>query len=344
MMRIAFVGNYQYNCGSSNALLGYVRAGKTLGYDVRASEFGFIDKAVRAKVPVARKSWKPDLLLIVFESYQFLSNKDIDQICTITPRSKRIIIDPDGKYSKPAYSSGDTNHPSESSYIFWQSLYNSLSDVILQPYIGPRNRGKIKPFFYFGIDNSFVIQSKSKSYDMIYVGNNWYKWHDFKNLVEFITPIRNRLKTITLVGKYWLGELMPGYEEAIYTDPDFLKKNGIKVMKSASYGRVEYTMSRGLLNPILVRPILNHMGFITPRMFETFNADTVPLIPNYFTHSNELYGGYSTKLKISNDPKDIMSILNNYEEYMELSQKIRQMLKTKHSYEVRLNELIKFVQ
>lgn len=344
MTRIAFVGNYQYNCGSSNTLLGYARAGKTLGYDVRVSEFGFVDKAIRARVPIADRNWQPDLFVIVYESYQFLSNTDIDQICTIISRSKRIIIDPDGKYSRPINASGDTNHASETSYKFWTRLYDSLSDTILQPYVGSRDRGKIKPFIYFGIDKNFINPDKPKDYDMIYVGNNWYKWHDLQKLVEFIVPIRTRLKKIALVGNYWLGQLMPGYEDAIYSEPDFLRKNDIKVLKSAPYGKVEYTMSKGLLNPILVRPILNHMGFITPRMFETFNADTVPLIPSYFTHSAELYGNYSSKLKIPDNPEDINTILDSYDEYLEITKEIRRMLKAKHSYEVRLRELVNFIK
>src|SRR3989338_10825680 len=88
-IKIAFVGNYQYNCGSSNALLGYVRAGEAMNCDVRVSDFGYIDKIIITTIPVANKTWRPDLLVIVYESYPFLSEAKISRICSSTPRSKR---------------------------------------------------------------------------------------------------------------------------------------------------------------------------------------------------------------------------------------------------------------
>lgn len=132
MKKIAFVGNFQFNCGSSNTLLGYVRAGRAFGIDVRASEFGCIDDVIRTAIPVASKDWDVDLLVIVYESYPFLSESDIDLICKIVSRKKRILIDPDGKYLKPALSGADTNHPT--------------ADVILQPFLG-------SSFLYFGMDS-----------------------------------------------------------------------------------------------------------------------------------------------------------------------------------------------
>lgn len=342
--RIAFVGNYKYNNGSSNTLLGYVRAGAVLKYDIRVSSFGALDNNIKTAVPVANRDWKPDLLVIVYESYPFLSSKDIDEICSTIPRSKTIIIDPDCKYSKPSFSSGDTNHSSQDSYKFWTGLYDSLSDIILQPHIGIPDTKKIKSFIYFGIDKNVVnISRQSKDYDLLYVGNNWYRWHDIVQLIKLISPIRKRLKKIALVGNNWNGEVMQGFEDATYSDPSFLKQNQIEILKSAPYGQVEATMSKGLLNPIFVRPILNHLGLVTPRMFETFNADTVPLIPSYFTHAVNLYGHDVTKLTISDNPKDILKILDNYDTYLSLSREIREMLKVKHSYDVRLNELLEFV-
>lgn len=342
---IAFVGNYQYSSGSSNALLGYVRAGEVLGYDIRVSSFGYVDDVIKATVPVADRNWRPDLFIIVFESYPFLTSKDVEDICALIPRSKRIIIDPDGKYSKPSFSAGDTNHLSQDSYKFWANLYDSLSDIILQPYPGTPITQKVKSFLYFGIDKNVVGLSKQpKDYDLMYIGNNWYRWHDIYKFVQLITPIRNRLKKVALVGNYWSSDVMLDYEEATYSDPNFLNQNGIEILKSAPYGKVEETMSRSLLNPIFVRPILNHLGFVTPRMFETFNADTVPLVPYYFTHATRLYGKEIINLTMSDNPEDIIKILDNYDTYLNLSREIREMLKVKHSYEIRLNELVKFAQ
>ncbi|MDP2637764.1 MAG: hypothetical protein Q8P26_01740 [Candidatus Levybacteria bacterium] len=341
--RIAFVGNFQYNCGSSNTLLGYVQAGKNLGYDIRASEFGYVDDIIRDTVPIAKRDWQPDLLVVVYESYPFLSLADIEQICRHIPRSKRVIIDPDGKYSQPRSSSGDTNHPKLDSYKYWTNLYDSLSDVILQPHLGISDNKKIQQFLYFGVNkNAQNLTRQSKDYDLLYVGNNWYRWQDISRLVKQISPIRKHLKKIGLIGSYWSSDIMSGFEDATYSDPNFLKKNKIEVLGSAPYGQVEIAMSRGLLNPILIRPILNHMSFVTPRMFETFLADTVPLIPQYFTHAIDLYGDNASQLILSNPADDIMQIIENYDKYVILRRNILEMLKEKHSYEIRINQLFKF--
>jgi len=345
-IKIAFVGNYQYNCGSSNTLLGYVRAGESFNYDIRVSDFGYIDETIRSSIPVADKSWQPDLLVIVYESYPFLSKEQIDQICSFIPRSKRIVIDPDGKYSHPLSFIGDTNHPTSDSYDYWTSLYDSLSDVILQPFIGEAKTKKVQPFLYFGMDSKVSDFTKqSKDFDLLYVGNNWYRWHDIKWLIETIAPIRTLLKKVGLIGQYWSGEVMEEFKEATYSDPNFLKRNQIEIHDSAPYGQVEMAMSRGLLNPIFIRPILNKLGFVTPRMFETLLADTVPLIPNYFTHSTDLYGKAIKPLILSleNPADDIMRILENYEENKKLVRNIRETLKAKHTYKVRLKQLLQYI-
>ena len=345
MSKIAFVGNFQYNCGSSNTLLGYVKAASKLGHEVRVSEFGYIDETIRKTIPVANRDWEADLLVIVYESYPFLSEADIDEIIKKVPRSKIVLLDPDGKYLEPITSGKDTNHPTADSYKFWTTLYDSLSDIILQPFLGTSSNPKIHSFLYFGVDRqASEVRSTQKEFDLLYVGNNWYRWHDITWLVNAVKPIRSELKRVALIGQYWTGEPMEGFEEATESDETFLTANNVEVYKSADYGEVESAMSRGKLHPILVRPILNEMKFVTPRMFETFRADTVPLIPYYFTHANSLYGADVSKLTISNDAtKDISRILNDYQASEKLSRDIREKLLDEHSYEVRLGQLLEYV-
>lgn len=346
--KIAFVGNYQYNCGSSNTLLGYVKAAKVLSWDVRVSEFGYIDNTIRSIIPVADKKWKPDLLVIVYESYPFLSDEVIEEICAFVPRSKRVLIDPDGKYSRPCSVENDTNHPTSDSYDYWTNLYNSLSDVILQPFIGKKLESKINvhQFLYFGMDSELPDFSKiRKEFDLLYVGNNWYRWHDIKWLVEAIAPIRSRLKRVGLIGQYWSEDVMEEFKEATYSEPDLLKKNGIEILGSAPYGQVEETMSRSLLNPIFIRPILNKLEFATPRMFETIMANTVPLIPSYFKYAHRLFGDDIKRLTLSEEhpAEDLVKIVENYKDNIKLIREIKKSLKAKNTYEIRLKELLQYI-
>lgn len=346
--KIAFVGNYQYNCGSSNTLLGYVKAGKVLNWDVRVSELGCIDNTIRARIPVADRKWKPDLLVIVYESYPFLSPETINEICAFISRSKRILIDPDGKYSEPCSVENDSNHQTLDSYNYWTRLYDSLSDVILQPFIGNETKIKnnVQSFLYFGMDNELSDFSRiKKEYGLLYVGNNWYRWHDIKWLVETIIPIRLQLKRVTLIGQFWSEEVMEEFKEATYSEPSLLRKNNIEVLGSAPYGQIEKVMSKGLLNPIFIRPILNKLEFVTPRMFETIMADTVPLIPSYFKYAHRLFGDEINQLVLSADhsTEDLEKILRNYEKNKKLAGELRKSLKAQHSYEVRLKQLLQYV-
>lgn len=345
--KIGFVGNYQYHCGSSNTLLGYVKAGRDLNCDIRVSEFGYIDKTIKSAIPVAKRDWQPDLLVIVYESYPFLSNETIDEICTFIPPSKRILIDPDGKYSEPCSIENDSNHPTPNSYNYWTSLYDSLSDVILQPFVGKetKNKNNVHSFLYFGMDNKLPdFHRVKKEFDLLYVGNNWYRWKDVERLITKVSSIRSHLKRIGIIGRYWNKEVMSGYEEATTSDLNFLEQNQIIVKKSAPYGQVEKFMSRGLLNPIFVRSILYKLKLITPRMFETLNADTVPLIPTYFTYAKDLYGEKIHQLMLTDNPaNDILKIINNYQYYENLSKEIREILRFKHSYEIRIKQLLQFI-
>ena len=344
-MKIAFVGNYQYYCGSSNTLLSYVRAGKRLGYDIRASEFGYIDKTIRQLVPIANKSWDPDLLIIVYESYPFLSDNNLNEIRKRIPRSKIIIIDPDCKYLKPCVLENDSNHPTPHSYEYWTKLYDSLSDIILQPTLNKITKKKVHKFIYFGINIKDNYASIKKDFDFLYVGNNWFRWNDIYQFVNSISSIRSKLKRIAVMGRYWDEKVMKGYEKATYSNPEFLEKNNIEILTSAPYGEVESSISRGSISPILVRPVLNKLKLVTPRMLETFAANTVAIIPKYFTHSLDLYGKDAEKLFLSDHPnEDILKILKNYGKYSRIHKNIRNKLINKHSYEIRLKELMKFVR
>lgn len=79
-------------------------------------------------------------------------------------------------------------------------------------------------------------------------------------------------------------------------------------------------------------------------MFETFAADTIPLIPKYFSHALDLYGNGAKELVLTDRPEtDILRILDNYEHHKKLSAEIRNQLKDEHSYEKRLTQLLEFI-
>jgi hypothetical protein len=344
-LKILFVGYFKYNSGSSHALLGYVRAARCLGYDLRASRFGVIDEAIQKIVPVAEKSWVPDIIVLVFESKQFLSESDIEEIEKLTKHCHTVIIDPDGKNSDVVKIGLDTNHPTTESQVFWKTFYNRFSDIILQPSISISTTNS-KKFLYFGIDihrSHNQERNEKRRFDLLYVGNNWYRWQDFVWLFKHLEPIRSKIGRIAVYGKHWFGDPKQGLEQFTFSDPAFLRVHNIESYPSVPFDEVETVMGQGKLHPIFIRPILNTLEFVTPRMFETFAADTVPILPPYFTHAVHLYGKQVLPLYLTENPADIViTMLEKYPDYLSLVQEIRTNLIKEHTYEVRLSELLGF--
>lgn len=343
--KIAFVGNFKYNLGASNVLLGYIQTGVSLGYDIRPSEFGYIDETIRASVPVAERDWRPDLMVILYESYPFLSPTDIEAICVTIPRDRRVLIDVDGKYCPPISTEGDTNHPVQGSYTEWTDLFNSLSDIILQPALRSSTTVNTKKFLFYGVQPEVYLECPHKDFDFLYVGTNWFRWKTLTGLIKALNSIRNYVRRIAVVGQYWTGDAMPNFASATYSDPDFFSTYTVELYPPAPYGAVEATMSRALINPVLIRPSLNALNLVTPRMFETFMADTVPVMQKDLTdNALTLYGDKVEPLCLSDDPaSDILRITKEYPYFRKIVGDIRNRLIDEHSYAIRLKELTSFV-
>ncbi len=344
-LKIAIISNFEYHCGSSNTILGYLKACKKKGIDLRLSELGNIDNVGKEKFPIADSSWNPDLAIIVFESYQFLSEAKICKIISRIPRTRRIIIDPDAKYSTPCHYKNDCNHKNNNEYMKWHDLYNCLSDTILQPSLVGSRTLNVHTFLYFGMDNMKQTTAKTRLYDLIYIGNNWFRWQDMSKLIRKTQTIREILPKIAIGGRYWNEENMNNFSYATFSNPKYLVNNNIDLLGVIPFGKVESTMSQGKINPIFIRSILNHMNLVTPRMFETFCADTVPIVPSYFKEAETLYGEKIKELIFSgnNTKEKLIDIVKNNNYYSNLTNEIKNELFKKHSYEQRLKELLNFL-
>jgi hypothetical protein len=108
-LRIGIAGRFYWHNGSSHALPGYIRAARELGHDVRASLLGIVDEVVRATVPTADRDWKADLRVLVCEE-RFRDPEVRRKIDSLYPRSQRVLIDPDGRYSPVTTAGTDSNH------------------------------------------------------------------------------------------------------------------------------------------------------------------------------------------------------------------------------------------
>ncbi|HVS01914.1 MAG TPA: glycosyltransferase [Thermoanaerobaculia bacterium] len=340
--RILFVGHFQRDGGSSNALLGYARAAGRRGIDLRVSSLVPLHPEVERAVPVADPEWRADYLVFVFEDWQYLSPPALEQLQRSTPRSRRLVIDQDGKYSPPTSAGADSNHRSDDEWRSWKGLFERLSDVILQPTLAAPQPG-VESFLYFAAPPRIASCGTNRSFDVVYVGNNWYRWQDLVWFGQGIAPIRDRLGRIAVCGKWWDDETERDHPEQTWSDPRLLKRLGIELLPAVAFGDVVETMSRGRLNPQFVRPVLNELALVTPRMFEAFAADTVPVFPPHLRHVDRLYGQAIEPLVLPERPAAaVLQMLERHSEYAALAKEIAGKLEREHSYDARLSQLLGF--
>jgi hypothetical protein len=105
-------------------------------------------------------------------------------------------------------------------------------------------------------------------------------------------------------------------------------------------------MSNGVFNPVLVRPLFNHLRLVNPRLFETPAANTIPLFELDREYVEEIYGASAAELVLPKDnPEEkIRDVMRRPQHYAPIVQSVRRYLAEKHSCEVRLRELIEIIR
>jgi hypothetical protein len=105
-------------------------------------------------------------------------------------------------------------------------------------------------------------------------------------------------------------------------------------------------MSKAVFNPVIVRPTFGLMKLVTPRLFETPAASTIPLFGLDPSLVREIYGDQAFQLTLTDiEPKEkILDILQRPERYADIVRSIREHLSENHSHKTRLQELIHIVE
>jgi hypothetical protein len=94
-------------------------------------------------------------------------------------------------------------------------------------------------------------------------------------------------------------------------------------------------------NPIFHRPLFNQLGLVTNRTFETFCADTIPLIMLSTPQVEALYGPDARPLAPGDDVAGRLSdMLYRPELYWEAVLRVRAHLAERHSYRQRFQQLL----
>jgi hypothetical protein len=365
-MRIMFVYWRIGNAGSAQDIFQYSRVAKSLGHEVLV----YAPEESGSQFPCSLDVETADAVIFVFEWNLYLfpggdkkkngvyrdglmgiGHLNVAKLFSRIPRGRRVILDCDGMYNDAVEVGGDFNHPDAEASRQRIDLCDSLSDKIFQPTYRPL-RPNVRTFLFHAYDPSWErpLVFDHKDYGMIYVGNNWFRWNALHRVIRAVEPIRQKVGRIALVGQDWAA--MPWWvpsplrEQAYFTDPDYLRRLGIELRDPIPVEQVIPTMGTAVFNPVLLRPLFEHLGLVTCRTFETPAASTIPLFAQNADYLAPIYGERATELLLRDDEAasdQILDLLQRPTAYAEIVSDIRHYLAEKHSYAVRLQELVRII-
>jgi hypothetical protein len=365
-MRLMFVYWRIGNAGSAQDILQYARVAKSLGHEVVM----YAPEEPGSPFQCSLDLESADAVIFVFEWNLYLfpggdkkkggiyrdglmgiGHLNVAKLFSRVPRQRRVILDCDGMYNDPIQVDGDFNHLDAEASRRRIELCDSLTDKIFQPTYRPL-RPNVRPFLFHAYDPAWErpLEFDHKDYGMIYVGNNWFRWKALHRVLRAIEPIREKVGRAVLVGQDWAA--MPSWvpsplrEQAYFTDPDYLKRISIELREPIPVEQVIPTMGTAVFNPVLIRPLFDYLGLVTCRTFETPAANTIPLFAQDAEYVRAIYGERAAELVLRDGETasaQILDVLRRPQEYARIVRDIRRHLAEKHSYAVRLQQLVRIV-
>ncbi|MBX2805730.1 MAG: hypothetical protein KTR19_07150 [Hyphomicrobiales bacterium] len=348
-MKLVFVYWGYENAGSMLDLRGYARAAKAMGHEVTIygppNEFAdnYSKSLEDADAVVFVVEWTTQL--------QFGDQLDWARLIGSVPRERRVVIDCDGAYNERFRFAGDYNHRDEDASQEWLAVCDSISDKICQPALKPV-RPNVRSFLFHIYDPTWEtpLDFTDKEFSMIYVGHTKFRWRGMSRVLNAIEPVRDKIGRVGLVGEGWdnppVWTQWQEIKDDYYVDRDYLARLQVETMPPIPYPQVPDTMSKAVFNPVMYRPLFEHLGMVTCRTFETPAAGTIPIFildPDYVL---TVYGKEAAALVLDQDDPDgkILDVVERPEHYAAIVQQIREDFAVRHSPEARLNELIEIIK
>lgn len=349
-MKLVFVYYAYENQGSQLDLQGYARAARELGHEVTV--YG----PPSAKIPLdySEDLGGADAVVFVFEWTTSLQHGDRLtwlRLLSAVPRNRRVVIDCDGQYNDLINIDGDFNHRTEASSRAWIDFCDEVSDKICQPTPRPL-RPNVRPFLFHIYDPTWErpLDLRNREFGMVYVGHSKFRWHGMSQVLRAIEPVRDRVGRIALFGHGWSSQpawaAEMGMEEIYRIDAGFMDKLRVEPMDPIPFGRVIDTMSRGTFNPVVYRPLFEHLDMVTCRTFETPAAGTVPLFLLNERYVKEVFGAGAEQLLLSagGGSEKIADVFAQPDRYAEVVREIRADFAVRHSPQARLRDLIGIIE
>src|SRR5215510_4908865 len=106
-------------------------------------------------------------------------------------------------------------------------------------------------------------------------------------------------------------------EKVYFADAGKLQRLGVEALPPVRFEYVIDWMSRATFNPVLLRSVFARLRIVTPRLFETVAANTIPLFVLDPLHVREIYGeaGLELVLPDQNPQEKILDIVHHPERY-----------------------------
>jgi hypothetical protein len=337
----------------------YVAAGRKLGHDVAV--YG----EANPELPTIRFTTDTsgvDLALFVIQvPSDFPDMPHIARLLDAVPRDRRIVLDLWGRFNDTIRLDHDFNHLEKLDGHLgweWEESLRAVSDTILQPTLAPL-RSQVGSFLFHGYDTGAVARNfetaedaaaawrsadtEKKPYGVIYVGSNWQRWQQVRQFLEAYAPVRDKVGQACLIGWDW-GERPDWAIEkglaGIDTDPALLAELNVDVWDGCRYEDVTTLFGKAKFAPVFHRPLFRHLGIVTVRTFETFYADSLPvlMLPRDFVEA--VYGPAALKLVPGDDlGAHLTDALERSEPYWDAVLRTRSHLAANHSYVQRFQEL-----
>jgi hypothetical protein len=337
----------------------YVETGRTLGHEVYV--YGE-PKPELPRLPFTTDVEGVDLALFVVQvTWDVPEMPHLARLLDGVPRERRVVADLWGRLNDTVRVEHDFNHLEKLDGhpgVEWVEAIQALSGTVLQPTLSPL-RSDVGSFLFHGFDEASVAKPYAtakeaaaawtaagpadKPYGWAYVGSNWQRWDQVRAFLEQYARVRSEVGPAHLVGWDWSARpdwAVQNGIQGIDTDAALLSELEVEVGNGVHFDEVVPLLGKARFAPVFHRPLFRQLGLVTNRTFETFYADTLPvlLLPREFVEA--IYGPAALALVPKDDvAAHLVDAMKRPEEYWDAVLQTRSHLAAQHSYARRFKQL-----
>jgi hypothetical protein len=339
---------------SVSTVHGYVAAGRAHGHEIAV--YGEPHPELPTLPFTTDLSGVDAALFIVQVPTDFPDMPYLARILDELPRERRLVVDLWGRCNETVWVEHDFNHLEKlDGHLGWEWLdaVQAVSDTVLQPTLAPL-RPDVRSFLFHGFDAGAVAKPyktareaaaawRQKPYGLVYVGSNWQRWDQVRPFLESYGQVRGEIGPACLAGWDWGKRPDWAIQKGIMgidTDPALLARLGVEVRDGVRFDEVAALFGLGRFAPVFHRPLFRQFGFVTNRTFETFHADTVPVLMLPRELVKAVYGPAALALVPEGDvAAHLTNVMHRPEMYWDAVLQTRSHLGRYHSYAKRIEEV-----